>query len=414
MNNIDIAIVGGGLAGASAAESYRAAVGTGSVLMLSSDPDLPVHRPPLSKGFLQGKDSLDAVYVHGPEFYRDRGIDLRLGTKVDRLDLAGKRITTAHGDTIEYDKLVLATGATPRAVRLKGADLDGIYSLRSLTDANNLKAAAGGARQALIIGAGFVGMEVAASLTQLGLECTILELAPRVWPRLVSPGTSEFMQRYFEQRGVRFIFGQGIAWLEGTKQVSAAVLDHGERVETELVVAGVGVELNTQLAAQAGLVVERGVVVDEHLRTSDPDVYAIGDIANFPDPIAGRIHLEHWDNALHQGRSVGATLAGDSEPFHHSAYFFSDLFDLSLNMIGYPSEPDTILVRGNPADGQFTDLYVKDGRLRAALMFNDDRSFDAWQRLVETRQPVAGLEARLSHAQIDPLSVLQCAVEAAG
>ncbi len=411
MKRVHIAIVGGGLAGATAADAYRAAGGSGSVLLLSSDPDLPVHRPPLSKGYLRGDESLDAVYVHAGDFYRDSGIDLRLETHVDRLDLAGKRVTTGDRETVEYEKLVLATGATPRVVALRGAHLEGIYSLRSLTDSNKLKAASAEARRVLIIGAGFVGMEVAASLTQRGLECTVVEIAPRVWPRIISEATSNFMQRSFEKRGVRFIFGRGIAELDGNEHVSAAVLEDGERVETDLVIAGVGVTLNTRLAAQSGLAVENGVVVDGYLRTSDPDVYAIGDIANFPDPVGGRIHLEHWDNALHQGRAVGNTLAGAPEPFHHGAHFFSDVFDLSLNMLGYPADPDTILVRGNPADGQFTNLYVKDGQLRAAFMINDDRHFDAWRRLIEARQPVAGAEAMLEDVQVDPLSFLERAVE---
>lgn len=410
MKTFALTIVGGGLAGAVAAESYRAAGGDGSVLLLSADPALPVHRPPLSKGYLRGEEKLDSVRVHTDEFYRDHEIELRLNTRVERLDPDGQRLETVDGETVGYDRLVLATGATPRALTLPGADLDGVYSLRSLGDADALRQASAHAAHAVIVGAGFIGMEVAASLAQRGINCTIVELAPRVWPRLVSAATSEFMQRYFEQRGIRFIFGREIDRFDGPERVTSVVMAGGERIEADLVLAGVGVTLNTQLAAGAGLSVDQGVVVDRYLRSSHPNVFAIGDIANFPDPIGGRLHLEHWDNALHQGRTVGKTLAGTPTAFQHTAYFFSDLFDLSVNMLGYPIGADRTLVRGTVSDGRFTNLYLRDGVLQAVLMINDDAYFAEWQQLIEARQSFDGAEARLCDTTIRPTELLATAL----
>jgi 3-phenylpropionate/trans-cinnamate dioxygenase ferredoxin reductase subunit len=246
-----------------------------------------------------------------------------------------------------------------------------------------------GARTAVIIGAGFIGMEVAATLTQRGIACTVVEMAPRIWPAIVPPPVSDFIRRYYAERGVAFRFGVAVRAIEGPSRAERVVLADGETLPADLVVAGVGAVLNTELAEDAGLPIERGVVVDEHFQTSDPRIYAIGDIANFPDPVAGRTHLEHWDNALHQGRALGQTLAGRPAPFQHVGYFFSDLFDLSLNMIGYPAGWDDVIVRGDPCEDRFTVVYAKDGTVSAALMVNDDKHFDAWTRLVQARLPVS-------------------------
>lgn len=393
MDRVEIAIVGGGLAAAAAAESYRQAGGTGDVTIFTQEPDLPVHRPPLSKGYLRGDEGLEQVYVHPAQFYRDNGITVRLNSRVERLDTAAHRLSLEGGETVGWSRLVLATGARSRRLQLPGSELTGLHYLRSLGSAQVLQAASAGAKTAVIIGAGFIGMEVAATLTQKGIACTVLEMAPRMWPALVPEVTASAIQRYFETRGVRFIFGTGVEALEGDERVRSVRLSTGETVAADLVMAGVGASLNVELAAEAGLRVDRGVVVDDLFRTSCPAVYAVGDIANFPDPIAGHIHLEHWDNALAQGRAVGRTLAGQPEPFRHVAYFFSDLFDLSLNMIGYPMGWDEIEVRGDSKADAFTTVYIKNGRVRAALMINDDADFDYWTGTVEAETPVGFMKS---------------------
>jgi 3-phenylpropionate/trans-cinnamate dioxygenase ferredoxin reductase subunit len=215
--------------------------------------------------------------------------------------------------------------------------LTGLHYLRSLSSARQLQAAYAGANTAIIIGAGFIGMEVAATLTQRGVSCTVVEMAPRIWTALVPEVTASFIQRHFEARGVRFLFSTGVDALEGDGRVRSVVLSNGTSIPADLVVAGVGAALN-----------------------------------------AGHLHLEHWDNALAQGRAVGKTLAGQPEPFRHVAYFFSDLFDLSLNMVGYPAGWDDIEVRGDPEAGTFTTVYTQRGKVRAALMVNDDADFNHW------------------------------------
>jgi 3-phenylpropionate/trans-cinnamate dioxygenase ferredoxin reductase subunit len=380
-----IVIVGGGLAGAVTAESYRKAGGIEPVLIISSDRDYPVHRPPLSKEYLRGDETLDNVYVHPSGFYDEQGIQVRLNTRVDAVDRAAREVVLENGERIPYTTLVLATGARPRRLPVPGGDLPGVFYLRSLRSSEELQEAYSTAGQAVIIGAGFIGMEVAASLTQQGIACTVVEMAPRMWASIVPPVVSDFIQRYYAERGVSFRFNVGVTAIEGAGRAERVVLSNGETLPADLVVAGVGAALNTGLAEEAGLGVERGVVVDDRFQTADPHIYAVGDIASFPDPIGGQLHLEHWDNALNQGRALGATLAGQGAAFRHVAYFFSDLFDLSLNMVGYPSGWDDVIVRGDPEGNAFTVIYTKDGVIRSALMINDDRHFDRWTQLIEAR-----------------------------
>ncbi len=383
-----IVIVGGGLAAATAAESYRKAGGSDPILIVSADRDFPVHRPPLSKEYLRGDETLDKVYVHPAEFYQEQHIEVRLDTRVDAIDRNAREVVLDSGERIPYSTLVLATGARPRRLPVPGGDLPGVFYLRSLRSSQELRQAYANAKRAVIIGAGFIGMEVAASLTQKGIACTVVEMAPRMWASIVPPVVSDFIQRYYEDRGVSFYFTVGVTAVEGNDRAERVVLSNGQNLPADLVVAGVGAVLNTGLAEAAGLEVERGVVVDDRFQTSDPHIYAIGDIASFPDPVGGRVHLEHWDNALNQGRALGATLAGQGAAFRHIAYFFSDLFDLSLNMVGYPAGWDDVIVRGDPGQNAFTVIYARDEIVRAALMINDDRHFDTWTHLIETGQHV--------------------------
>lgn len=380
-----IVIVGGGLAGAVTAESYRKAGGSGPILIISADPDYPVHRPPLSKEYLRGDETLDKVYVHPSGFYDEQTVQVRLNTRVDAVDRPAREVILDDGERIPYTTLVLATGARPRRLPVPGGDLPGVFYLRSLHSAQELQAAYANAKQAVIIGAGFIGMEVAASLTQQGIACTVVEMAPRMWASIVPPVVSDFIQRYYAERGVSFRFDVGVTAIEGNGRAERVVLSSGETLSADLVVAGVGAALNTGLAEEAGLDVERGVVVDDRFQTSDPHIYAVGDIASFPDPIGGRVHLEHWDNALNQGRALGAALAGQGAAFRHVAYFFSDLFDLSLNMVGYPTGWEDVILRGDPDGNAFTVIYARDQIVRAALMINDDRHFDRWTALIEAR-----------------------------
>lgn len=402
MDRADIVIVGGGLAAAAAAESYRKSGGKGSVMILSQEPDLPVHRPPLSKEYLRGDATRQDVFVHPAGFYQDAGIEVRLETRVDAVEPEASEVVLADGNRIGFGQLVLATGARPRRLPLPGGDLPNVFYLRSLASSEALSRAAERAERAVIIGAGFIGMEVAATLTQRGLQVTVVEAAPRMWSALAPPVVTDFIQWYYATKGVDLRFGAGVQSLAGEGRVSRVVLSDGEVLPADVVVIGVGAALNTQLAEAAGLETDRGVVVDRRLRSSHPNIYAIGDIAAFLDPIAGRIHVEHWDNALNQGRTVGRVLAGEDVFFEHIPYFFSDMFDLSLNMVGYPAGWDDIIVRGDPESGAFTTVYLKDGVVRAALMINDDAEMDTWTSMVRDRRPAGAIQEVPAHRSVNP------------
>jgi 3-phenylpropionate/trans-cinnamate dioxygenase ferredoxin reductase subunit len=410
MEHYDIVIVGGGVGGASAAAQYRKSGGTGRVAVISADPDLPVNRPPLSKDYLIGEEPLGKVLVHQAAFYWENQIDIRLDLPVRALDLQAKEVRLADGEALSCGTIVLATGARSRRLSLKGGNLPGVFYLRSLASSELLRQAYQEAKHAVLIGAGFIGMEVASVLTQRGVECTVLESGPRVWPRVVPEIVSSFMEGYYQDHGVTLRFGQGVSELRGGDRVDAVVLESGESLPADLVVAGVGAVLNIGLAEAAGLDVDRAIVVDEFLRTSHPDVYAIGDVTSFPDPIAGRIHVEHWDNALDQGQALGNTLAGQPTAFARVAQFFSDVFDLELNLVGYPEGCDDIIVRGGRKDGQlrevpFRVIYAKEGVVRAVLLVNyrgnlDNGELEAWKALVKAGTPA---NARgLSDSAIDP------------
>lgn len=397
MNRADVLIVGGGLAGAVTAEEYRKAGGSGSVVLVTQEADRPVHRPPLSKEYLRGDAARDSVFVHPAGFYDENGIRVHSRTRVESVELASRQVLTSTGETHAFTTLVLATGGRPRRLRVPGSDLDGVVYLRSLASCDALRDGAERARRVVIVGAGFVGIEVAATLTQRGIACTVVETASRMWSRLVPPETASVIQHWCERRGVRFLFERVVRGFEGDSHVRSVVLDGGEKVPADLALVAVGAELNTDLAERAGLPVDHGIEVDSLLRTPAEGVYALGDVAAFPDPIAGRIHLEHWDNALHQGRALGKTIAGEPTPFEHVAYFFSDIFDLSLNMVGYPSPWDATAILGAPGEAHFTTLYMRDGRVTAALMVNDDARLDSWVRAVREGHPFQAYTAASVH-----------------
>ncbi|MGI8968832.1 MAG: NAD(P)/FAD-dependent oxidoreductase [Chloroflexota bacterium] len=393
METFDIVIVGGGVAGATAAARYRQVGGTGTVAIISADRNPPVNRPPLSKDYLRGDTALEAVFVHPLQFYEDKGINLRLATPVDALDLATKQIELADGGRIGFGTLVLATGAHPRHLSIPGSDLQGIHYLRSLSSSEQLRTDSQSARHAVIIGAGFIGMEVASSLTQRGVHCTVVEVGPRIWPTLVPDTVAAFVQSCYTNKGVDFRFGHKVVALEGDTRVQSVVLDDGETLPADLVVAGIGAILNTKLAEDAGLAVDHGVQVDTYLRTTHADVYAIGDIANFPDPVIGHVHVEHFDSAIDQGNAVGRTLAGHPTSFNEVASFYSDIFDLTLHLIGYPLGWDDTAMQPparSPLETPFTITYAKDHVLRAALMVNDDAQ-QSWAEMIRDRAPAGAL-----------------------
>src|SRR5215813_3531837 len=342
MNQSNIVILGGGMvAGYAAKQLVELALPKGELAILSADNAVPYERPPLSKGFLAAKDSEDAIKISPEDFYKQHGIELRINCEVTALDVKRKRLIVKGGDEFGFQKLIIATGARPRTLNIPGSELQNLIYLRSLNDSVRIRKAAEQAKRAMLIGGGFIGMEVASVLAQKGIEVTMVLTDDRIWKRLFTPEMSNFFEQYYRARKVRIIKSSGVKELRGQATVHSAVLNDNQTVLCDLVVAGIGVEPVVELASRGGLDVENGIVVNEYLQTKDPDIFAAGDVANYQDVLFGkRRRVEHWDNAVSQGQHCGRSVMGDRTPFRHVPYFFSDIFDLSYEFWGDSSGAD--------------------------------------------------------------------------
>lgn len=361
-----IVIVGGGAAGFAAAEMLRRRGYDGALTMLSEDADAPYDRPNLSKDYLAGEAPEEWIPRRDDAFYRHHGIDLRLSAKVVSLDTSGRAVVTAAGERFAYDRLLLATGSTP--VRLPG--YDGVHTLRSLADSRAIIAAAATAKRAIIIGAGFIGLETAASLRHRGLEIDVVapEAAPMI--KLLGEEVSHAIQSVHEKHGVRFHFAQKAEGYDG-RQLR---LEGGSPIEADLVILGVGVRPNVELAQQAGLKVSNGVEVDAYLRTSDPAIFAAGDIARHPDPVSGEsARVEHWVAAERQGQAAAINMLDAQTPFTAAPFFWSNHYDLHLHYVGYASSWDKVEIDGDVAAQNFTARYSRGGRVLAAVSAGRDK-----------------------------------------
>jgi 3-phenylpropionate/trans-cinnamate dioxygenase ferredoxin reductase component len=382
------AIVGAGLAGAKAAETLRERGFDGRIVLIGDEPVRPYERPPLSKGYLTGEADQASVFVHDEAFYPGHSIELCTGTAVTGIDPAGHALTLSGGTRLRYDRALLATGSAPRRLTLPGADLDGVHYLRTLADADALSAAAGAASSAVVIGAGWVGAEVTASLRRRGLAVTLIEPCAVPLERVLGPEIGAVYADLHARHGVTLRFGEGVQALHGQGHVRQVRTTTGTTVAADLVVAGIGAQPRTRLAAAAGLAVDNGVVTDEHLRTSHPDIYAAGDIANAWHPRFGaRLRVEHWANALHQGETAAANMLGVDEPYANVPYFFSDQYDLGMEYTGHCPQWDRVILRGDPRSGQFIAFWLQDGAIRAAMNANIWDVNERLQTLVGARIP---------------------------
>ncbi|HEX8036064.1 MAG TPA: FAD-dependent oxidoreductase [Ktedonobacterales bacterium] len=415
---IDYLIIGGGLAGATAAEEIRKRDAQGSITILTNDPELPYHRPPLSKEYLRAEIGADGIYGEGgvfvqlPDWYQQQRVEVLRGVEVTVLDTSGQAVRLSNGRTLHYRTLLLAPGGRPRKLNVPGIELPGVYLLRTLADSNAIRTElATPGKRVVVVGSGFIGLETAASALQKGAQVTIVEPQARVWPSIVSPALSDFFQGQFTRRGATLRFEHGVdGFVTGPDgRVSAAqitpIRGSGQREEIpcDLAIVGVGIHLNTELAAAAGFEVDphHGIVTDERLETRVAGVFAAGDAVAYPDPLGGRMHFEHWDNAIASGHAAGANMAGGDEPYRHVPYFFSDQFDLAINMLGYPSSAAQIVIRGDMSANAFTALYVENAILRAALMVNDDAHMDLLRDLIAASAPVTGDPQRLAGPSFD-------------
>ncbi|MES4887659.1 FAD-dependent oxidoreductase [Streptomyces sp. NPDC096012] len=395
-------IVGGGLAGAKAAETLRAEGFTGRVILICDERDHPYERPPLSKGYLLGKKERDSVFVHEPAWYAQNDIELHLGQTVDRIDRAAK--TVRYGDDgtlVRYDKLLLVTGAEPRRLDIPGTGLAGVHHLRRLAHAERLKGvltSLGRDNGHLVIaGAGWIGLEVAAAAREYGAEVTVIEPAPTPLHGALGPELGNVFAELHREHGVRFHFGVQLTEIIGQDgMVLAARTDDGEEHPAHDVLAAIGAAPRTGLAEAAGLeIADRsqggGIVVDERLRTSDPDVYAAGDVASFPfAPSGTRLRVEHWANALNGGPAAARAMLGQDVVHDRVPYFFTDQYDLGMEYSGWapPGSYDEVVIRGDAGKREFIAFWVKEGRVLAGMNVNVWDVTEHIQRLVRAAEPV--------------------------
>lgn len=391
MDSYRYVILGGGMvAGYAAKTMAERGLARGELAIVSSDGTLPYERPPLSKGFLRGDEDEPSIYINDSAFYADRGIEVRLGTVVERLDSHEKQLHLTAGGEIGFEQLLIATGARARTLDLPGAALDGICYLRSLDDAKRIRMEARGQETAVVIGSGFIGMEVAAVLSQLGLRTTLVFPQDRVWSRFFTPEMSRFFERYYEDRGVVIARGEQVVGFSGEQRVTTVETHSGGRLPAGIVVAGVGVVPNVEVVQGSGVETDNGVRVDEYLRTNVPGILAAGDVANYQDVLFHkRRRVEHWDNAVEQGQHAAGALLGDQEPFVHVPYFFSDVFDLSYELWGDTEGADEVVTRGDLDTPSFSVWWLRQERVVAAfVMDRPDEERELAQQLISESKPL--------------------------
>ncbi len=380
-------IVGAGLAGHSAAMTLRLTGFEGRLVLLGDEPVRPYERPPLSKAFLQGNKPGNELFFQSESDYSEQQIELELGRRATGLDLAGHRLSLDDGEVVSFDKLLLATGASPIRLRQPGFDLPGVHYLRSLEDSTSLGSELrSGGRRVLVIGAGFIGSEVASSARALGNDVTLVDLLNAPMVRALGDTIGSLFAEIHRRHNVELRMGTRVVELRGGDRVEEAILENGERIPCDLVVVGVGVRPNVDLAQNSGLTVNNGVVVNEFCETSAPGIYAAGDVANWWHPDIGEpLRVEHYDNAAMQGAAAARSMLGQAEAYAPLPYVWSDQYDVNLQYVGFPTEWHEIVVRGDTADLEATIFFLRDGKVHAAATINRPRDLRSARRLCEAR-----------------------------
>ena len=386
-----VLIAGAGHAAGQVVATLKQKAFGGRIVLVGDEPYLPYQRPPLSKKYLAGELPAERLYVKPPSFYADDNIDVRLDTRIDAVDRINRRVVTADGEHLGYDKLILALGSRARTMTVPGSDLEGIHYLRGISDVDGISAALAPGKSIVIVGAGYIGLEVAAVCRQLGLEVTVIEMADRVMSRVVSPQISAFFREQHLRHGVDLRLGAGLEAFAGDGRVAAAVTSDGDAIEADLVVVGVGILPNTEIAETAGLAVDDGIVVDDRCRTDDPAIYAAGDCTSHPNGIYGRrLRLESVHNALEQAKTAALNVCGLESRYEQVPWFWSDQYDIKLQISGLSEGYDDVVLRGDPATASFACFYLQKGRLIAVDAVNSPREFMQAKSLIA------------NHAQPDP------------
>jgi 3-phenylpropionate/trans-cinnamate dioxygenase ferredoxin reductase subunit len=392
-------IVGASHASVQAIDTLRREGHQGPIVLVGDEPHLPYNRPPLSKKFLSGELERERLLLRSPQFYDQARVEARLGVRVTAIDCGARRLRLGDGGELTYDRMLLCVGSQPRLLETPGQDLGGIHYLRTIADVEAIRADLPGARRLVVVGAGYVGLEAAASARHLGLDVTVLEMADRPLNRVVAPQLSEFYLERHAREGVRIHCGTSVTAFEGDGRVRAVVC--GDRTfPADIVIVGVGILPDVSLAAAAGIRCENGVWVDEQCQTSDPNVWAAGDCTNHPSVRYGRrVRLESVDNAVEQGRVAAANMCGGQARHEHVPWFWSDQYDVKLQIAGLSQGYDAAVLRGDPQTGRFALYYLAQGELLAVDAVNSPRDFMTGKRwIAERKHPDA---AKLGDTSID-------------
>ncbi len=369
----DYLIIGSGVAGYNALKELLTLRPKAKIVMITSDRYYPYDRPPLSKDYLKGKIDKEMLFFEPEDFYKRDNLEVILKKKVEKIDTEDKVAILEDGDNISFNKALIATGGSPRKLGINGENLRGVHYLRTLDDADGIKSEISKGKNAVIIGGGFIGIEVSSSLTMLGVRTTVIEVMPYIWSTFVDEKISNFIQKYFETKGVQFILNESVKEIEGDERVKAVVLNSGKKLNADFVVIAVGIKPNVEIAQQSGINVNNGIVVNEYLQTNHPDIYAAGDVANILDPISGkRRRIEHWNNAEYSGKLAARNMLGRNESYNFISSIWSDIFDLHIESAGDTRDYDEYVIRGKfqLEKPKFSVIYIKGGVVKGYLAIN--------------------------------------------
>ena len=371
-----IVVIGAGQAAGQAAASLRQEGYEGEITIIGDEAQAPYQRPPLSKAYLSGEVGLDRVLVRPENFYADKGINLQTGVRVESINRADKTIATSTGSTLSYDKLLISTGSRPRILNIQGSDLEGLHYLRTVDDVDGIRTAMEAAKNVCIVGGGYIGLEVAAVAKKAGHNVTVLEMEDRILQRVTTAEMSEFYHALHTGRGVDIRVNTMVSGFAGENGRVTSVLCGDESIPADLVIVGIGIIPNVELAEAAGLTCDNGIVVNDHCETSDPDIYAAGDCTNHPNPILDRrLRLESVPNAMEQARTACSNMLGGDKTYAAVPWFWSDQYELKLQMVGFSADGDQSVLRGDKASNEFAVFYLKDGNVVAVDAVNSPKEF---------------------------------------